>query len=119
MEKIFCPNCGNNTLTKVAISVNDKGEIHQHTVRRFSSLKGTIYSLPLPKGGRNEVKIITSEDQLPRKKRFNELGAFDPDRTFFNSKKPTDKETKYIIAGSKKNNPNQAKRLIHAKRNIP
>jgi len=119
MEKIFCPNCGNNTLTKVAISVNDKGEIHQHTVRRFSALKGTIYSLPLPKGGRSEVKIITCEDQLPRKKRYQELAAFDPDRTFFNSKKSTDKETKYIIAGSRRNNPNQAKRLIHAKRNTP
>lgn len=52
MTKIFCPNCGNKTLKKVAISLDDNGkqQIHINARRPLSA-----------KGKRVCVKIITKE----------------------------------------------------------
>lgn len=52
MTKIFCPNCGNKTLKKVAISLDDNGkqQIHINARRPLSA-----------KGKRVCVKIIMNE----------------------------------------------------------
>ncbi|XP_030916003.1 RNA-binding protein NOB1 [Geospiza fortis] len=33
MTKVFCPNCGNKTLKKVAVSVSEDGSLHMHFSR--------------------------------------------------------------------------------------
>jgi RNA-binding protein NOB1 len=64
--KLFCARCGNNTLRRVGLLVAADGAVTAFPARRPPTLRGTIYPLPLPKGGRKEVKIVTAADQLPR-----------------------------------------------------
>nr|CCA19989.1 RNAbinding protein NOB1 putative [Albugo laibachii Nc14]CCA23297.1 RNAbinding protein NOB1 putative [Albugo laibachii Nc14] len=64
MERLFCPKCGNNTLERVAFSVDKNGEIKYYLrSNRAVSLMGTKYSLPNPKGGR-QGDLLLREDQL-------------------------------------------------------
>lgn len=67
--RIFCPKCGNGgTLYKVSITIGPNGVVHTGT-RKRSNIRGTKYSLPLPKGGRQGAteNPILREDQLPKK----------------------------------------------------
>lgn len=67
--RLFCPKCGNGgTLYKVSITVGPNGVVHTGT-RRRSNIRGTRYSIPLPKGGRQGMaeNPILREDQLPQK----------------------------------------------------
>ncbi|KAG6548360.1 hypothetical protein Mapa_010139 [Marchantia paleacea] len=69
--RLFCPKCGNGgTLFKVSITVGPNGTVHAGRSRR-PILRGTRYSLPLPKGGREGAlkNPILREDQLPSKPR--------------------------------------------------
>ncbi|CAD1473864.1 unnamed protein product, partial [Heterotrigona itama] len=70
MTKIFCPNCGNKTLKKVAVTLNEAGKQEIHiNFRRPLSKKGKRFSLPLPKGGKHANNPILCEDQpLPDQK---------------------------------------------------
>lgn len=85
MTRMFCPSCGNNTLRKVAISVDSDGTIQYHYSRkgRNFNIRGTKFSLPQPKGGRHGDDIITCEDQkkhirnMPKQKDYS--NALDPD----------------------------------------
>ncbi len=54
MEKKFCPVCGNATLTKVSVTVDDtaKGGFQLHLKKNYKfNLRGTKYSIPAPKAG--------------------------------------------------------------------
>jgi len=68
MERVFCPSCGNKTLLKVAITVADDGTIQYHYPkrRRNINIRGTKYSMPAPKGGRqpNNQPILTEDQKL-------------------------------------------------------
>lgn len=67
--RLFCPKCGNGgTLYKVSVTIGPNGVVHTGT-RRRSNLRGTKYSLPMPKSGRRGVmeNPILREDQLPQK----------------------------------------------------
>lgn len=73
MEKKFCPVCGNATLTKVAVTVDDtaKGGFQLHLKKNYRfNLRGTKYSIPAPKpgsasGGKTGGSgLILREDQL-------------------------------------------------------
>ncbi|GAB2212278.1 hypothetical protein Droror1_Dr00025630 [Drosera rotundifolia] len=67
--RFFCPKCGNGgTLRKVAVTVGENGMVLAASCPRVS-LRGTRFSLPLPKGGRDAVSKnpILREDQLPHK----------------------------------------------------
>lgn len=46
MERVFCKNCGNKTLRKVAVSVNVDGSLTYHLPRRKRpvNLRGTKVS---------------------------------------------------------------------------
>nr|GEX57713.1 RNA-binding protein NOB1 [Tanacetum cinerariifolium] len=67
--KIFCPSCGNGgTLRKVAVTVGENGAtIAARRPRAY--VRGTRFSLPQPKGGRDAItkNPILREDQLPMK----------------------------------------------------
>eukprot|EP00249_Psilotum_nudum_P018668 c26909_g1_i1 orf=117-2021(+) len=67
--RIFCPKCGNGgTLDKVSVTIGMSGTVLAERRHRIN-IRGTKYSLPLPKGGRNAIteNPILREDQLPRK----------------------------------------------------
>lgn len=64
MTKVFCPNCGNRTLKKVAVSLSEDGTqvIHISSRKRLSG-RGKRFSLPTPKGGKHANNPILCEDQ--------------------------------------------------------
>ncbi|XP_063229455.1 RNA-binding protein NOB1 [Bacillus rossius redtenbacheri] len=68
MTKLFCPNCGNKTLKKVAVSIKEDGTQHIHiNARRPLTARGKKFSLPMPKGGKHANNPILVEDQrLPQ-----------------------------------------------------
>ncbi|EDW65973.1 RNA-binding protein NOB1 [Drosophila virilis] len=68
MTKVFCPNCGNKTLKRVAVSLDENGKqvIHINTRRPLSS-KYKNQSLPRFHGGKHSRNPILFEDQpMPR-----------------------------------------------------
>ena len=73
--KIFCAKCGNQSLVKATVSVGEDGVEHLGMPRRQNT-RGTRFSLPLPKGGRNSSDVITSEDQLMEVERKMRGGGF-------------------------------------------
>ncbi|KAI2653358.1 RNA-binding protein NOB1 [Labeo rohita] len=86
MNKSFCPNCGNNTLKKVAVSINEDGTTQMHFSRNPKVLnpKGKRYSLPLPQGGKHASNPHLVDDQrFPQqrlsKKAHQKTNVFDPD----------------------------------------
>ncbi|XP_077983472.1 RNA-binding protein NOB1-like [Glandiceps talaboti] len=85
MTKQFCPTCGNHTLRKIAVTVNEDGTEHYHISRRKQdTTRGLKYTLPLPKGGKHSNNPVLVEDQpIPQnrssKKSYQKTNAFDPD----------------------------------------
>lgn len=68
MTKLFCPNCGNKTLKRVAVSIDENGKqvVHINFQRPLTS-KGKNKSLPRLKGGKHSYNPILFEDQpLPK-----------------------------------------------------
>lgn len=68
MTKVFCPNCGNKTLKRVAVSLDENGKqvIHINTRRPLTS-KYKNQSLPRFQGGKHSRNPILFEDQpMPR-----------------------------------------------------
>nr|XP_015223717.1 PREDICTED: RNA-binding protein NOB1 isoform X1 [Lepisosteus oculatus] len=86
MTKVFCPHCGNKTLKKVAVTVNEDGTLQMHLSKNPKVLnpRGLKYSLPLPQGGKHGNNPHLVEDQrfpqqrLSRKAR-QKTDVFDPD----------------------------------------
>lgn len=86
MDKVFCPHCGNRTLKKVAVTVNEDGSMQMHFSKNPKVLnpKGLKYSLPLPQGGKHGNNPYLVEDQrfpqqrLSRKAR-QKTDVFNPD----------------------------------------
>ncbi|CAH1109687.1 unnamed protein product [Psylliodes chrysocephalus] len=64
MTKKFCPKCGNDTLKKVAVSLDENGKIQIHiNARRPLTGRGKKFSLPRIKGGKHPNNPILVEDQ--------------------------------------------------------
>lgn len=87
MTKVFCPHCGNKSLKRVAITLDENGEqkIHLNPRVRISS-RGKKFSLPRPKGGQHAVNPILCEDQRVPQQRATRLAntknnPLDPDYT--------------------------------------
>ncbi|XP_023126753.1 RNA-binding protein NOB1 isoform X2 [Amphiprion ocellaris] len=86
MNKVFCPHCGNKTLKKLAVTLNEDGSLQMHFSRNPKVLnsKGLRHSLPLPQGGKHANNPQLVEDQrfpqqrLSRKAR-QKTDVFDPD----------------------------------------
>jgi RNA-binding protein NOB1 len=58
MTKRFCPVCGQpGTLLRISVTTNSKGIVRQHVnYKRPIKVRGTVYSLPAPKGGKAQHK---------------------------------------------------------------
>ena len=64
LAKLFCPFCGSNALAKLSYSVGENGipQYHYKKGRRVN-IRGTKFSLPSPRGGR-QGDLLLREDQL-------------------------------------------------------
>ncbi|KAL0117703.1 hypothetical protein PUN28_008839 [Cardiocondyla obscurior] len=64
MTKVFCPHCGNRTLKKVEVTLDENGKQQIHiNFRKPLSARGKKFSLPRPKGGKHANNPILCEDQ--------------------------------------------------------
>lgn len=67
MTKLFCPACGNATLRRLGVTLGADGapRYHYKKTRTFNT-RGTVFSLPAPKGGRDGAAsdLLLREDQL-------------------------------------------------------
>lgn len=59
MNRKFCPQCGNQTLLRYSVSTDDQGNLVYTQAQRLHN-RGTIYSIPLPRGGRNKYAATHS-----------------------------------------------------------
>lgn len=68
MTKVFCPKCGNQSLKKVSVSVDEEGKMIIHiNGRKRISMKGKRFNLPKIRGGKHPNNPIIVEDQrLPQ-----------------------------------------------------
>eukprot|EP00252_Welwitschia_mirabilis_P024946 TRINITY_DN7622_c0_g1_i1.p1 TRINITY_DN7622_c0_g1~~TRINITY_DN7622_c0_g1_i1.p1 ORF type:complete len:582 (-),score=94.53 TRINITY_DN7622_c0_g1_i1:121-1866(-) len=120
VNKIFCPKCGNGgTLSKVSVTVGENGVLQVARRRRITT-RGTRYSLPLPKGGREAItkNPVLREDQVApkilysrkKKKATQDINLINLADFSFNAKekslpfKPPIRETLAVFRG--KRNPN-------------
>ncbi|XP_029212428.2 RNA-binding protein NOB1-like [Acropora millepora] len=85
LQKKFCPWCGNNTLLRIPMTIDDQGETRFYLPKRSKpfNIKSKKFSLPLPRGGRQGLGPVLTEDQprshnrLPRSK--DRVNVFDAD----------------------------------------
>ncbi|XP_016988597.1 RNA-binding protein NOB1 [Drosophila rhopaloa] len=87
MTKVFCPNCGNKTLKRVAVSLDENGRqvIHINTRRPLTN-KYKNQSLPRFQGGKHSRNPILFEDQpmprqMPSRVAKTKTNALDQDYT--------------------------------------
>ncbi|XP_018405683.1 PREDICTED: RNA-binding protein NOB1 [Cyphomyrmex costatus] len=126
MTKIFCPHCGNRTLKKVEVTLDENGKQQIHiNFRRPLSVKGKRFSLPTPKGGKHANNPILCMDQPMPEQRPSRLARIknDPlDDNYIAGYSPfvmRDINSKSAILGIRpdgiikywmKRNPNESKR---------
>ncbi|XP_061564387.1 RNA-binding protein NOB1 isoform X2 [Cololabis saira] len=86
MTRAFCPHCGNKTLKKVSVTLNDNGSLHMHFSKNPKVLnpRGLRHSLPLPQGGKHGNNPQLVEDQRFPQQRLSskarqKTDVFDPD----------------------------------------
>jgi RNA-binding protein NOB1 len=125
MDKKFCPSCGNNTLLRTSTSTDMQGNVRYYMKKNKQfNLRGTKFSLPNPKGGRDtKDAIVLREDQaeyqrgLQRKKK-ELLNVFDPDYVppwLAGSEKRSHSFGKLTI-GFGRRNPNEARKTGNKKK---
>jgi len=72
MHKQFCVKCGNKTLKRVSVTLNEDGSQQIHiSARRPLNKKGKKYSLPAPKGGKHAFNPRIFEDQREAEQRLS------------------------------------------------
>ncbi|KAM5138580.1 RNA-binding protein NOB1 [Mantella aurantiaca] len=86
MSKNFCPHCGNMTLKKVAVSVNEEGSLNMHFSKnpKVMNTRGMRYSLPVPQGGKHAANPqLVADQNFPQqrlsKKARSKTDVFNPD----------------------------------------
>jgi len=79
--KQFCPACGNPTLRKLSVRVNDDGLItFYRNPRKKVSTRGKIYSIPMSEGGRKNNDLLLREDEFLMKGRLQQLERQEKDK---------------------------------------
>ena len=122
LSRMFCPKCGNQTLQKVEHTVTRDG-VEQFGVRKKFVLRGSKYTLPAPKGGRQAKKVILREDQLMgvrlTKKQVGDdvFAAEYNDDAYASEKHMTSQKTVYEIGGGDiRRNPNERRHMATNRR---
>uniref|UniRef100_A0A914W4T8 RNA-binding protein NOB1 n=1 Tax=Plectus sambesii TaxID=2011161 RepID=A0A914W4T8_9BILA len=81
MTKKFCPRCGNDSLHRVAVTVNPDGTTQIHlSQRKLVNKRGLKHSIAAPKGGKHALNAIVFEDQPVPHNRLSRkaLACIDP-----------------------------------------
>lgn len=116
LERQFCGNCGNAAFTRVSFAVNKKGVARIYLSSKFQPrLRGTKYSIPMPRGGRHNKDLILREDQIdPTKIRRAEkqrermtVDVLDPNAAYASGAKHVTHRPFVVGYGSR--NPNVSK----------
>lgn len=87
MTRLFCPKCGNKSLKRVAVYLDENGKQCVYiNAKRPLNLRGKIYSLPKPQGGKHTINPRLVEDQpmphqRPSRLAKTKTNALDPDYT--------------------------------------
>lgn len=68
-KKRFCMQCGNDSLIRVKEFTKADGSVAHSKPRINYNLKGTVYDMPAPKGGKNSVDPIIIESQYQHEQR--------------------------------------------------
>jgi RNA-binding protein NOB1 len=110
ITKLFCPHCGYHSLRKISYTIDEEGNISYNVPNYNPSLKGTKYTLPPPKSGRDKSNdVILTEQQLPKpprkKKEKNILD--DPTLTFGDIERSI--QSQKVVVGYRRN-PNEPKK---------
>jgi RNA-binding protein NOB1 len=129
--KKFCPACGNSgTLLRASTQVDSKtGQMKVFLKENFTyRMRGTQFSVPLPKGGRRNNDLILREDQVEYKRAVkkheraivkqsrNPTNPFDPDYVPAILIDATGKKSQHVnpldapVIGYGKRNPNEVRR---------
>jgi RNA-binding protein NOB1 len=64
LSREFCDRCGHHSMIRVQVTVNRAGLVRFWHGTRHLNLRGTIYSIPRPKGGRHANNLLLSEDMV-------------------------------------------------------
>jgi RNA-binding protein NOB1 len=64
MSREFCSACGGHTMIRVNVTVNKAGLVRYWHGSRHLNLRGTIYSIPMPRAGRHANNLKLSEDVI-------------------------------------------------------
>jgi len=72
LDKKFCPKCGNKTLKRVSVTLNEDGSQQIHiSTRRPICTKGKKFSLPAHKGGKHAFNPKLFDDQPEAQQRLS------------------------------------------------
>lgn len=124
LQRKFCEKCGNASLHRVAFKVNKQGVARVFlNPKKKPILRGTKYSIPMPRGGRHNKDLILCEDQIdPVKQRRLEkqrqrmnVDVLDPSM-FYNAGAKFNPHDKPLVIGYGKRNPNEVRRSSKSKR---
>merc|ERR1712137_617939 len=119
-DRIFCKFCGNKTLRKISIFIDESGEVKYVNPRRELTSRGTKFSIPKPKPGRanqpNSQFIVTEHQYQRFSKGANKKRDLDlmMDSEFDFSRKTLEGKSNPGLA---RGNPNKVKRTSKNKRN--
>merc|ERR1712137_1397815 len=112
-DRIFCKFCGNKTMRKISIFIDESGEVKYVLPRKPISTRGTIFSLPKPKPGRANQpnsQVIVTEHQYNKSRmgsqKQRDLDMMMDSEFTFTRKKPNSR----MNPGLSRGNPNQVKR---------
>lgn len=117
VTKKFCDKCGNATLHKVAFKVNKKGVARVFVNHNYKpNLRGTKYSIPLPRGGRHNKDLILRADQIDpvKLRRFQkqkarlDIDVLDPG-SFYNAGAKFAAHRDLTMVGYGRRNPNESR----------
>ena len=65
MDKMFCPRCGNATMTKLSVYVGDDGSLRYGFKKNYKiKTRGTKFAIAKTKGGRRDQGLLLREDQM-------------------------------------------------------
>lgn len=117
LERKFCERCGNSSFHRVAFKVSKKGVARVFVnPKRRANLRGTKYSIPMPKGGRHNKDLVLREDQVDadKQRRMQKQKAklitdvLDPGG-FYNAGAKFHNANDRTIVGYGRRNPNESR----------
>jgi len=79
--KEFCPSCGNHTLLKLSVRINDDGtSSYYRNPKKKINTRGQIFPIPQAKGGRKNNDLILREDELLMGSKLNKMLQIEKDK---------------------------------------